>query len=290
MQRLPPFAALRAFEAAARHASFKDAAAELGVTPTAISHQIKQLEQLSGRALFLRRTRQVELTQEGRTFAEALAPAFDALSSAFARLAAASGRRSVTVGAGPLFASRWLVPRLAEFWAAHPGIDLRLHHSPLPIWRQMADLDLAVAWGTGDWPGLLSEPLLRIDVTPVLARSLLESAGSLTEPAQLLTLPLLHHRDSTGWRQWFAAAGVATPEHLPGTVFEDANVLLQAAASGRGVSLGIRQFIEDDLATGRLDQPFELSVGPAEAYFVICRSEMLDQRSVAAVRHWMLTR
>lgn len=289
MQRHPPFAALRAFEAAARHASFKQAALELGLTPTAISHQVKQLERLCGRALFVRRTRRVELTADGRAFAEAVGPALDALAAAFAELCVAAERASVTLGAGPIFAARRLVPRLADFWAAHPGIDLKLHHSPLPVWQQISQFDLAVAWGAGTWPDLISAPLLRIEVSPVMVPSLVMGQGSApAEPSDLLALHLLHHRDSKGWAQWFTAAGFTPPGDLPGTVFEDANVLLQAALSGRGVALGALPFIQDELAAGRLLQPFEVRVDPGDAYFLICRKRALDSEAVKAVRQWLL--
>lgn len=288
MQKLPPFAAIRAFEAAARHLSFKDAALELGLTPTAISHQIKQLERLSGRALFVRRTRRVELTPEGRDFAEAIGPAVDAMAAAFAKLCSLSNRQNVTLGAGPIFSARWLVPKLGDFWAAHPDIDLRLHHSPLPVWQQLAQFDLAVAWGKGNWPGVLCDPLLRIEVTPVLSPSLLRDGTAMTSPADLLSMPLLHHRDASGWRQWFAAAGFAAPADLPGAVFEDANVLLQAALSGRGAALGVLQFIEDELSAGRLSRPFQTSVDPGDAYFLIYRQSALAKEATAAVRNWLL--
>lgn len=288
MQALPPFAAIRAFEAAARHLSFKEAAQELGLTPTAISHQIRQLERLTGRALFIRHTRRVELTVDGRRFADDVAPALDALATAFARLRDSSGRDSVTLGAGPIFASRWLVPRLARFWDHHPGIDLRLHHSPLPVWQQIAQFDLAIAWGAGGWPGVVSEPLLRIEVSPVVSPELAGHLSDPPSPEQLLSLPLLHHRNQTGWREWLRAVGVTMPVDLPGIVFEDANVMTQAALSGRGAALGILPFVADELSSGRLVQPFPLSVDPGDAYFLIYRQRALANDAVASVRQWLL--
>ncbi len=288
MNRLPPFAALRAFEAAARHQSFKEASIELGLTPTAISHQIKQLERLSGHALFKRHTRRVELTVEGQNFAAAVGPAFDSMRTAYARLCDSPNRRRVTLGAGPIFSARWLVPRLADFWERHPGIDLRVHHSPLPVWQQMAHFDLAVAWGKGDWPEIVSEPLLRIQVAPVLAGALSRTAGPFKAPGDLLSLPLLHHRDTGGWRQWLETQGQGAASELPGTVFEDANVLLQAALAGRGVALGVLSFVQDELASGRLVKPFEASVDPGEAYFLSYRPAALGDEATAAVRDWML--
>ncbi|WP_282610645.1 LysR substrate-binding domain-containing protein [Pelagibius sp. Alg239-R121] len=285
---LPPFAAIRAFDAAARHLSFKDAAIELGLTPTAISHQIKQLEALCGQPLFIRHTRRVELTPNGLGFAESIGPAIANIAAAFAKLSANPGRRNVTLGAGPIFSARWLVPRLADFWSAHPSIDLRLHHSPLPVWQQMAQFDLAVAWGKGDWPAVRCEPLLRIEVSPVFAPSLLKTPDSLLCTEDLLSLPLLHHRDDKGWRQWFEKAGVMPPVNLPGTIFEDANVLLQAALAGRGIALGILQFVGDELAAGRLLRPFETSLDPEDAYYLIYQENALSSEATAAVRDWLL--
>lgn len=288
MYKLPPFASLRAFEAAARHMSFKNAALELGLTPTAISHQIKQLECLSGQVLFTRHARRVELTPQGQTFAKGIGPAIEAMGAAFEKLSAGVSRKTVTLGAGPIFAARWLVPRLADFWDAHPGIDLWLHHSPLPVWRQMERFDLAIAWGRGDWPGLDCTPILRIDVTPVLAPALADSHGAPRTAKDLLRLPLLHHRDREGWRQWLETAGVAVPDILPGTVFEDANVLLQAALSGRGAALGIVQFVGDELGAGRLTRPFPLQVDPGDAYFLIHRPNAPASQAVAAAKDWLL--
>jgi len=288
MIKLPPFASLRAFEAAARHMSFKNAALELGLTPTAVSHQIKQLESLSGQMLFTRHVRRVELTSQGRTFAEAIGPAIGEIGAAFERLSVGTDRKTVTLGAGPIFAARWLVPRLADFWDAHPGIDLWLHHSPLPVWRQMERFDMAIAWGKGDWPGLDCTPMLRIDVTPVLAPDFADTHGAPRSPADLRRLPLLHHRDGDGWRQWFETAGVPVPDILPGTVFEDANVLLQATLSGRGAALGIVQFVEDELKAGRLIRPFPLQVDPGDAYYLIHRPNALANEAVAAARDWLL--
>lgn len=288
MHKLPPFASLRAFESAARHMSFKNAALELGLTPTAISHQIKQLESLSGQMLFTRHVRRVELTPQGHAFAEAIGPAIEAMGAAYEKLSAGVDRKTVTLGAGPIFAARWLVPRLADFWDAHPGVDLWLHHSPLPVWRQMEQFDLAIAWGKGDWPGLDCTPMLRITVTPVLAPALLERYGAPETPTDLRGLPLLHHRDGDGWRQWFEGSGVAVPHPLPGTVFEDANVLLQAALSGRGAALGIVQFIGDELGAGRLIRPFPSQVDPGDAYFLIHRPNALASEAIAAAKDWLL--
>jgi LysR family glycine cleavage system transcriptional activator len=288
MVSLPPFAALRAFEAAARHLSFKDAAAELGLTPTAISHQVKLLEGLSKQRLFIRRTRRVELTEAGQAFAGALTPAFDAIARAYGKLSEDRARQTVTLGAGPLFASRWLAPRLGDLWTKHPEIDLRLHHSPLPVDQQLGQFDLAIAWGRGNWSGVTVEPLLRVEVTPVLSPHGRAEGCRLGAPKDLLALPLLHHRNLEGWRQWLAAAGVVLDEPPPGIRFEDANVLLQAALAGQGAALGIVPFIEDELSAGRLIRPFDLAIDPGEAYYLITPEGALDRAAVGLVRDWLL--
>ncbi|MGI9290387.1 MAG: LysR family transcriptional regulator, partial [Gammaproteobacteria bacterium] len=161
--------ALRAFEAAARHMSFKAAAAELNLSATAISHQVRSLEKTMGHQLFNRQVRKVTLTAEGEELARTLTPAFQSINAAIQKLQSQTGRHTVTLGAGPIFSARWLAPRLGLFWRQNPDIDLRLHHSPLPVHQQMASYDMAVAWGTDNWQELQADPLLSVHVTPVYA-------------------------------------------------------------------------------------------------------------------------
>ncbi len=288
MRRLPSFAALRAFEAAARNSSFKEAAAELGLTPTAISHQVRLLEDACGHALFHRKVRQVELTEEGVRLAEAAGTALDALGAAWSRLVEGEDRASVTIAAGPIFATRWLVPRLPRFWQAHPGIDLVLHHSPLAVWRQAARFDLAIAWGKGNWDVQEGERLLSIRVTPVHAPTIGVDLSGLITPTDLLGFPLLHHRSESGWQEWFDAAGVTAPNRLGGVIFEDANVLLQATLAGHGVSLGITEFIGDELLAGRLLQPFDCTAEPSDAYHLVTSTQLRDRPEVSITRDWLL--
>ncbi len=280
----PSLTGLRTFEVAARRLSFRLAADELGLSPTAVSHQIRTLEQALGAPLFDRHVRKVELTPRGRELAEALQPAFSTIRTAVERFESSGDRQVVTLGAGPLFASRWLVPRLDDFWARLPDIDLRLHHSPLPVYQQLSQFDLAIAWGDGRWPDTVAEPLLRIRSTIVLAPDLPVPA----QPADLLTLPLLHQRNRDGIRQWLIKAGVSVADQpLPGGIFEDANVLLHAILDGKGAGLGNLPFIEDDLAAGRLVQPWPLAIDPGDAYYLIYRKQALRKTPVKAVRGWL---
>ncbi len=288
MSTHPSLSGLRTFNVAARTLSFKRAADELGLSPTAISHQIKTLEQALGAPLFERRVRQVELTARGRELADAIGPAFRSIADAVERFSGVDGRHVVTLGAGPVFASRWLVPRLDAFWRALPDVDLRLHHSPLPVYQQLGQFDLAVAWGDGQWADMHIEPLLRIQVTPVHAPMVQSEAVRLEAPRDILSLPLLHQRNHNGWRQWLQHAGV-DPDGagMAGSTFEDANVLLQAMLDGKGAGLGILPFVADDIASGRLIQPWPLTVDPGDAYYLIYNSRTLEREPVRKVRDWL---
>ena len=262
-RRLPSITALRAFEAAARCESFKQAAEELGVTPTAVSHQVKNLEGSFGQPLFHRRTRHVRLTDSGALLYDGLREAFDRMEQAVLRCRNAPARETVTLGLGPIVAAKWLSPRLSRFWARCPEVDLRLHHSPVTLAFGATAADLAIAWGDGQWPGLSVEPLLEIQVTPVLSPRLRQTAGGLAKPADLLRLPLLHQRDDSAWREWLEAAGLTLPDRVPGTVIEDAHVVLQAAIEGQGVALGTLPLVADDLTADGCYDPSPSRSRPA---------------------------
>ena len=158
---LPSPTALRTFEAAARHQSFKQAAAELGVTPTAVSHQVKQLERHLGCRLFRRETRRVRLTEQGRLLFSVTSEAFDRIEAGLAQLRRRAGRSTLTLGLGPILAAKWLTPRLPRFWQRCPEVDLRLHHSPTEVDFRHSDIDLAVVWGDGRLPGAFVTPAAR---------------------------------------------------------------------------------------------------------------------------------
>jgi LysR family glycine cleavage system transcriptional activator len=260
-RQLPSLSALRAFEAAARFESFKQAAEELHVSPTAVSHQIKLLERDLGQRLFVRRVRQVRLTEAGRVLQAGLGEAFDRMAAATAQCRRSTERATVTVGLGPIVASKWLSPRLSRFWQRYPDIDLRLHHSPRAVDFRESDVDLMIAWGEGDWRGVEVEELLRIRVTPVFSPRL--------------------QRDHGAWQDWFAAAGLAPEAARRGVVIEDAHVGLQAAMAGQGVALGTLPFIDDELAAGRLVRPFDLAVEPQRAYYLVYPKDWLVEEAGA---------
>lgn len=284
MRKLRSVQSLKSFEAAARHLSFKRAAEELFVTPTAISHQVKTLENQLKCRLFERKTRQIRLTQQGFELFSELRKSFDAIDSTLKRIGSRSDRETVTLGLGSIIGTRWLAPRLGNFWEQQNDIDLRLHHSSSADFENLDHFDLAIAWGRGNWPGMQGHEFIHIQMSPVMSPDISRPASV----EELFDFPLLDTREPVGWQQWFEAAD-AKPEGMPvSTVIDDANLVLQAALDGQGIALGILPFIEDDLNQGRLIRPFELAIEPDEAYYLIYRKKALSNPAVKFVRDWLL--
>lgn len=287
-QSLPSPIALRAFEAAARHLSFTRAARELNVTQAAISHQVKALESDLGTPLFRRMTRRLALTAEGATLYSVVGDAFERIAATAGSLRASDSSGPLTVSLGPYFAAAWLAPRIGRFWRRHPGIELHLHHTIVPVDFRSSAADLAVEWGDGDWPGLTSDLLLHVRATPVCSPSLLVGPHPLRRPEDLKHQILLHESGQLGWPMWLDAAGITLDNERSGPVIDDHNVLLHAAMDGHGVALAEVSFIDDDVATGRLARPFDLVVDMEAAYYILTPPGALDRPKVCAFRDWML--
>jgi LysR family transcriptional regulator, glycine cleavage system transcriptional activator len=285
-RRLPPLSALRAFEAAARHRSFKDAAKELAVTPTAISHQVRSLEDYAGTSLFERRTRQVVLTDAGEQLLPVLRDGFDSFAAAIERLTRPRRRTAVTISATVAFTARWLVPRVTGFQALHPRVDLRIHASDEILDLDAAGVDIAIRYGEGRYPGLAVVPLFADRFAPVFHPTL-----AIDGPAALATAPLIafewrrrHPRNPT-WARWFAAAGLAAPADPSLLTFSDESHAIQAAVAAQGVALASLPLVADELAAGRLVQPF----GPVIESFrhhLVTASEH-PSPDVVAVLDWL---
>ena len=284
MRKIKNVQPLRSFEAAARHLSFKLAAEELFVTPTAVSHQVKTLESQLGCSLFERKTRQIILTQQGHELYTTLRKAFDDIDDSIERVETLGTRDTVTLGLGPIIGTRWLAPRLGDFWNKHRDIDLRLHHSEFPLQQSAEFFDLAIAWGDGHWPSMEVYPFINIEMTPVMAPTM-EVPKTISG---LLNNSLIHQRDRKGWQQWFKAAGINQAMGNLGIVIDDTNLVLQAALDGQGIALGILPFIEEDLRAGNLLRPFELAIDPGLAYYLIGRKSSIRKNSVKLVRDWLL--
>jgi LysR family glycine cleavage system transcriptional activator len=289
MRRLPPLSSLRAFEAAARHHSFKQAAKELAVTPTAISHQIRSLEDLTGVKLFERRTRQVMLTPQAERLYPVLRDGFDAFAEAIECLTNSRSRPVVTISATMAFISKWLVPRVARFQTLHTDIDLQLHASDDPIDFGATNVDLAIRYGRGPYPGLNAEPMLTDQFAPVANPNI-----AVRGPDDLRRVPLIHFEwrradpANPTWSAWFREEGVPEIEPASHLRFSDESHAIQAAVAGQGVALLSLLLVRDELDAGRLKQPFGPIVEGMTYHLVEPLGRSRPDR-VQAVRHWLMT-
>jgi LysR family glycine cleavage system transcriptional activator len=287
-RRLPPLNALRAFEAAARHLSFTRAADELHVTQTAISHQIKALEERLAVRLFRRLPRGLLLTEEAQRYLPPVRDAFDQIAAATEQLGAGGSSGRLTVSVLPSFAAKWLVPRLGRFRATHPDLDLRISASSQLVDFARDDVDIAIRMGRGRYPGLRVDRLFGESMLPVCAPKLLSGAHPLRRPEDLREHVLLHDDDHTGWQLWLELAGVEGVDPTRGPIFTDSAMVVQAAAEGQGVALARRVLAAGDLAAGRLVQPFEVSLTHDLAYYLVSPEATAEQPRIKAFRAWLL--
>lgn len=294
---LPSLNALRAFEAAARHLSFTRAAAELNVTQTAVSHQIKGLEEQLGVQLFRRLPRGLLLTEEAQRYAPALRAAFEQIAAATEQLSTSRAAGPLTLSTVPSFAAKWLVPRLGRFRDAHPEIDLRISASLRLVDLVREDFDVAIRMGRGDYPGLRVDALFGEVMFPVCSPHLLAGPKPLSRPEDLRHHVLLHDVDVSAsaftavpqaWRLWLERAGVQGIDVERGPVFQDSAMLLDAAAEGQGVALGRSALVAADLAAGRLVKPFDISLPFELTYYLVCPEATADRPKIAAFRAWLL--
>ena len=284
MRRLLFLNGIKAFEASARNGSFAAAGSELNVSAAAISRMVHLLEQRLGVKLFDRKANRLALTQAGRAYQNGLTPIFDALASLTAQVTAPASLRVLTIGVGPTFAMRWLIPRLSDFRKQEPNIDVRITAGGVAA-PFGDDWSCGIKLGAGDWPGLIAEPLFAADLLPVCAPKL---AAQLKRPADLKGPSLLRVAHATeDWPLWLKAAG-ATRISARGTEFQYYGQALQAAVDGLGVAMGIRPYIDDDLAAGRLVAPFALSVPKGMRWYLVYRSFQSEQRDFAAFRRWLM--
>ena len=285
-RRLPPLTALRAFEATARHLSVSEAARELHVTQSAVSQQVRALEDHLGLSLFRRAGGRLHLTPAGRDFYPALQSAFDSIDAAAARLTAARAAGALTVSLLPTFAVRWLIPRLGRFQDRHPEIEVRLIATAKLADFTADDVDVAIRYGAGHWPGLRADMLMVEDMFPVCAPGL-----KIAEPADLAGHTLLQvdadpRRED--WQRWLAAADVASMQPAGLMRFDSSAQALEAAAAGLGLALAHRPFVVDDLAHGRLLAPFDITVPARDAYYLVYPADTADLPRIAAFRGWLM--
>lgn len=286
--QLPPLAAIRVFEAAARHLSFTGAAAELGMTQAAVSYQIKVLEERVGTPLFLRQPRRVALTEAGQKLAPAITQAFALIGEAYASVRGdADG--VLTVSTLLTFASNWLAQHLGLFQLAHPALAVRVDTSNRIVDFAREDIDIAIRSGGGKWPGMETHMLFRADFTPVLSPKLASSIGGVKEPADLLKLPILDPGD-VWWRQWFEAAGVDAGDLAtrPGTSMGAQAYEANAAIAGQGVAIVTRALFKVELGDGRLVQPFDHVGDDGHAYWLVYPTGRRNVPKIRLFREWIL--
>jgi DNA-binding transcriptional LysR family regulator len=283
MTGILPLTALRAFEAAARHLNVTRAAAELHVSQSAVSHQLRALEQQLGTALFRRTGSGLVLTDAGRRLAASAGDAFRSLERGLAEIRESHAPGRVSVALRPYFALKWLAPRLARFWQAAPGVELRLIHTTASPDLASGEIDLAVEWRAEPRPDALSESLVRCDLAPVASPSLLRS---LRKPADLAKHIVLHEEDRTNWQFWCRLAGIDENSGAQHLIVDDTNVRLQTAIDGQGVALGCPELVADDVDARRLALPFALRL-ERYRYYLVTPADRPLRRAASAFRDWL---
>jgi LysR family transcriptional regulator, glycine cleavage system transcriptional activator len=288
-ERLPPLNALRTFEAAARHLSFTKAAAELFVTQAAVSHQIKALEEYLGMPLFRRLNRALMLTDEGQALLPHVRGAFDQLAEGVRQLRQRHSSGVLTISVLPSLATTWLIPRLRRFQSAHPEIEVHMTATERLVDFAREPVDAGIRYGLGSWPGLRAERLLSADMIPVCSPQLLDGPQPLRTPEDLVHHQLLHVLNAQDdWRMWLTAAGVKGVDPDRGLRFDHTALAIQAALNGMGVAMGPSSLVGEDLASGRLVEPFDLELPTDSAYYFVVPEAAADQAKVKAFRRWLL--
>jgi LysR family glycine cleavage system transcriptional activator len=310
-QRLPPLNAFRAFEAAGRHLSFKQAAAELHVTPAAISHMVKGLEDQLGVKLFRRLTRALELTDAGKAAMPKVQEAFECLALAVERTRTHAHLGPLAVSAPPLFATRWLVPRLHRFTARHPEVQLRISSvvgaiddsagGGKPAERDGAAVAepgttlVTIRFGRGRYAGSRVDKLFNAGYYPVCSPRLLKTDKPLNAPEDLRRHTLLHDdtvpdaAERLSWEAWLKAAGVSGVDVARGPRFTNSALAIDAAVDGLGVALGVKPLVAADIVAGDLVAPFDVAVESGFAYYLVCDEAIAERTQVALFRDWLLS-
>ena len=286
---LPSLTGLQAFEVAARHMSFTLAAAELNVTQTAISHQIRRLEEQLGKPLFIRRNRTLLLTPEARDYLPLIRSAFDDLRRATERFRRAAEDSVLTVSTTVSLATKWLIPRVAAFQDANPGLEIRITTSAGLVDFAREDVDMAVRYGKGNWPGLHAEWLMPENIFPVCSPLLLAGEKPLKHPEDLVHHTLLHTMVSReDWQLWLTASGLplqfATRRSL---TFDQSFMAIQAAVEGLGIAMGRTHLVEADIEAGRLIAPFNIVIPREAGYYIVTPVAMAGLPKIRLLREWL---
>ena len=293
MHRLPSLNALKAFEVAGRHMSFSRAAEELHVTPAAISHQIKALETDLGVKLFRRLNRSLQLTEAGQACLPGLRSAFETMASAVGRVRDKEDWNVLTISAPPAFGARWLVPRIVDFRTANPQIQVRIDPAIRSMDTVRASVDVAIEFSQGHYSDREAQRLFGQDVFPVCSPELLDGKNPLTTPADLRRHTLIHFDAPTGdpewpnWETWLSANNVGQIDPNKGPHFTSPNFTTQALLSGHGVALMAELVVENELATGTLVKPFDISYPGDLSYWALATSMGAADDPITLFWNWI---
>jgi len=293
MKRLPPLNALKVFEAAARHLSFTKAAEELHVTPGAVSQQIKALEEFIGTPVFRRHKRALLLTDEAQAGLPVLREGFDKLAEAARLISSRADSGKLTVSVAPSLAAKWLVPRLDRFHQRHPDIDVWVSADMEVVDFAAEDVDVAIRYGPGGYPGVAVEHLMAESIVPVCSPRLLLGEPPLKTPHDLVHHTLLHDggpdqdESCPTWPMWLKAAGVSGADGARGPKFNQSSLVIEAAVAGRGVALAKSQLALADLEAARLVIPFDMSSPTAFSYYIVHPHSRAGSPAVKAFKAWL---
>jgi LysR family glycine cleavage system transcriptional activator len=286
-RRLPPLNPLRAFEAAARHGAVTRAAGELNVTHSAVSHQVRVLEETLGVKLFDRRGRRLILTPAGQSYLATVQQALDLIADASARVLQPAPEGRLTIASPPAFATKWLIRRIGRFLEAYPRISLTIRPYQLRNRDLIDSSDVFIEYGNGHWERKWVRLLSQIEFFPVCSPRLLNKVP-LRSPDDLRLHVLLHDDIGGNWARWLAAAGVDGIDPGSGLLLHNANLSLDSAVLGYGVALGDPVLAGEDLASGALIRPIQFSIPAMENYYVVCEYDRTTSPMVRVFLEWLL--
>ena len=283
-KRLPSLNALRVFVAVARSGGVSRAAEELNLTHSAVSHQIRSLQSELGVTLFEKSGRGLMLTEQARAYVQRIESAFKEIEEATLDVTT-HNRHRLRISTIPSFAARWLLPRLGDFIATCPDVDVEVQSSHRAADVKGGEVDIGIRFDTGPHPGLYSERLMRDWLFPVCSPEFAKKYA-LCDASGIDGVPLMHS-EREPWSSWFPAAGIVADEPEHGILFNDSALMLQAAAAGQGLCLARQSIVYDELQSGRLVRPFSTYVESPFSYFFVCRREKLAAPPIAAFRTWI---
>ncbi len=288
-RRVPPFAAIRAFEAAARHGTLQAAADELSISPSAVSHQIKSLEAFLGAKVFVRRNNKLSLTELGTSYQQDLHQALDIIEVATARAAQRQEGGRITVNLFSSLAELWLIPLLGSFHEAHPDIEIKLLTQPEEVSLSGSDIDVAIRYASLESADPGYELLFEEDILPVCSPSFLAAMGPMTSPADLAERRLIiSSLEPSEWSLWAGANGVSLGDVTSWLELDQRTIVMQAARKGLGVAMARRPYADADLDEGTLIAPFPKPVKTGFSYFLAIPERSRNLPRVKAFRKWLL--